>query len=178
MLPIHGPEDKSFDLVGWLDLHEGVECSLHSLSIALQLVHLMCLKLCEEVPENGHAILVEGLQVLEDIRGLGIPVGLSGIEVLVHVVGVSVSLRPLVSVFQFVQFPTCSVDITRNRREVILSGVELLEVAARGAKVTQRSLDIGLDFAGKDRVRLGEGVDTFDNIRPWGGEDSTERVSQ
>lgn len=79
---------------------------------------------------------------------------------------------------QFIQFPTCSVNVARNRGEVILSGVELLKVAARGAKVTERSLDIRLDFVGKDRVRLGESVDALDEIRPWGGEDSTERVSQ
>lgn len=114
------------------------------------LVDLVRLELRKDVSQMVPSRLVRGLQALEHIRCLRLPLSLRGLQIrgrICHLVAVAFALK-------LVRLLLRAIHVTRDVREVSLHVGHGCHLAIAVGELAQRALDVDLDLAREQRVRL------------------------
>ncbi|KAL1836980.1 hypothetical protein VTK73DRAFT_4860 [Phialemonium thermophilum] len=165
-----GALGKGLDLLAGVDLQHGVEHLLGGGLGAGGLVDLVGEQLGQDVAQVVDALLVEGLQGLEDEGGLRLPLLGGGLEAgggLVDLVGVGLAALAR----QLVGAVLGLLQLAGHGLQVGGDGVHVLHLALvlEGA---QRLLDVLLDALREQLVRGGDGVGRLQDLIPGRLEDA------
>ena len=162
---------KRLDLIGSLHVKQRIERVLSRLGKRRASFNDERLVLCEHVPHVVHASLVDGLQALEDVRRLRLPLGKSALDTRRgsrDLAGVCLSalaaklLRLFLRIFQFL----C------NCLDVADDVVHLLDIAVFAGPIAQWHLDFIANVLCEIVVCLCEALGGRDNLLPWYLEDA------
>ena len=162
-----------------LDLGLGADLDQLSQSVdglvlgALRLIRLERLVLREQISKLVNAGLVKGLERLEYVGRLGIP--LLGCRLQLGIGGADLLAAGLAAFpVQLVGLALGLLNVLGDRGQVGCHGVHVGDIFL-GLEGSQRLLDDFLDAVGKVMVRLGDGIDALDDATPRSLEDAACR---
>jgi hypothetical protein len=158
-------------LIGRFDVQHGVQRLFSCGPAALHLVDFMGLELREHIAQVVQTGLINGLQLLEDVGCLRVPLQLSLLDVL-HGIGNGgrFGLGSLIAKFALLLLRR--VDVFCDCGQVSLDVGHGQHISVAGGEVAQGAFDVGFDLGGQVRVGLGDGLGCAHNLLPWGCEDA------